>query len=358
MKFIMKRILPFLSFCLFLIGTLQAQPDYKGRIKIIHDNIYKEFYNPAAGLFMETNDKSKNDNPYSYLWPLCGLIQAANEMERLEPAKKYMEPVMKAIQQYYNTTPPAPGYQAVIAKAKVDTRYIDDNQWIGIAYMDAYARTKDKKYLDLAGEIYRFMMTGYDSASGGGLYWRENDKTTKNTCSNGPGIILALQLYQATKQKRYLETAQELYAWTNKYLLAPEGVYYDAVKLPSLKIDSATYTYNTGTMLQSNVMLYTLTKNKKYLQEAQRIAQAAEKHFYRKNKLPDHYWFNAVFLRGYLALYEVDKNKKRLQFIIDDAERVWQQERDSKNLLGKKREKTLIDQAGMLEIYARLANVK
>ncbi|MGV3588193.1 MAG: glycoside hydrolase family 76 protein [Adhaeribacter sp.] len=354
----MKKIFPALIFCLFLANILQAQPDYKSRIKRIHENIYEVFYVPATGYFTETNVKSKNDNPFSYLWPLCGLIQATNEMEQLEPSKKYMEPVVKAINQYYNPNPPAPGYQAMIFKAKPDTRYIDDNQWIGIAYMDAYARTKNKKYLTLAEEIYRFMLTGYDQASGGGLYWRENDKTTKNTCSNGPGIILALQLYQATKQQQYLKLAQDLYTWTNKYLLAPEGVYYDAIKLPSLKIDSAIYTYNTGTMLQSNVMLYTITKNKKYLQEAQRIAQAAEKHFYKKNKLPDHYWFNAVFLRGYLALYEVDKNKKQLQFIIDDAERIWQQERNEQDLLGKKQEKTLIDQAGMLEIYARLARLK
>ncbi len=109
------------------------------------------------------------------------------------------------------------------------------------------------------------MMTGYDTIAGGGLYWKEGDKTTKNTCSNGPGILLALQLYIITNQHVYLDTALILYNWVNAHLQSPAGVYYDNIKIPSLKIDSAVYTYNTGTMLQANVLLYNITKETQYL---------------------------------------------------------------------------------------------
>ena len=129
------------------------------------------------------------------------------------------------------------------------------------------------------------MMTGYDTISGGGLYWKEGDKTTKNTCSNGPGILVALQLYKITNNKNYLDTALVLYNWVNAHLQSPQGVYYDNIKIPSLKIDSAVYTYNTGTMLQSNVLLYEITHDKKYLNEAERIAKAAKNFFYKKWKI-------------------------------------------------------------------------
>jgi hypothetical protein len=43
-----------------------------------------------------------------------------------------------------------------------------------------------------------------------------------------------------------------------------------------------------------------------------------------------------VLLRGYIELYKADKNKSQLQFMIDDADRIWQQERDAQNLLGPK----------------------
>jgi hypothetical protein len=336
----------------------QSSSDYPKRIKLIHQNIYHNFHDDAADLFYETNNHALDENKHSFLWPLCALIQATNEMESLEPSKDYLKPVMKAINQYYNSTPPSPGYQACVTKEKNDTRYYDDNQWIGIACMDAYNRTHKKQYLEISKTIYRFMMNGYDTVSGSGIYWRENDKSSKNTCSNGPGILLALQLYNVTKQKSYLDTAKLLYDWTNKYLLSPEGVYFDALRMKDLKVDRAVYTYNTGTMLQSNVLLFKATGDNKYLEEAKRLATAAEKYFYKNNQLPDNYWFNAVLLRGYIELYKIEKNENRLKFFYEDADRIWQQEKDENGLLGKKKSKTLIDQSAMIEVYARLLAVK
>ena len=82
----------------------------------------------------------------------------------------------------------------------------------------------------------------------------------------------------------------------------------------------------------------------------------AEKIFYKNGKLPGNYWFNAVLLRGYIELYKIDHNKQQMQFFIDDANRIWNEERDDKSLLGKDdKRKSLIDQAAMMEIYARLS---
>ena len=353
----MKRTAFLFAIILLTNSRLIAQsPDYKSRINVINQNINRIFYEPATGLYKETN--GKDDKPHSYLWPLCALMQAANETEQMELKKEYLKPILAAIQQYYSTEPPAPGYQAYVSKESKDSRFYDDNQWIAIAALDTYNRTGKKSYLVLAEEIYRFMMTGFDEKSGGGLYWKEDEKNTKNTCSNGPGILVALQLYKITKKKEYLTVATQLYDWTNKHLRAADGIYWDAIKIPSMKIDSAKYTYNTGTMLQSNVLFYQITKEKKYLDEAYFIADAAEKFFYKNGKLPGNYWFNVVLLRGYEELYKVDKNKDRFRFFVDDAERIWNEERDQAGLLGRKDKKGLIDQAAMMEMYVRLERLK
>ncbi|MGN6618809.1 MAG: glycoside hydrolase family 76 protein [Ilyomonas sp.] len=346
----------FIAVCNIVKG--QSSSEYQQRIEKLSTNIYHYFYDTANGLYYETNHVLPNEKKFSYLWPLCALIQAANEAETIDPSKDYMSTVMKAIAQYYTERPPVPGYQAYVTKEEKDDRFYDDNQWIAIACIDAYNRTKKEEHLNIAKNIYRFMMTGYDTITGGGIYWKEGDKTTKNTCSNGPGILIALQLYKITNNKDYLDTALVLYKWVNAHLESPDGVYYDNIKIPSLKIDSAIYTYNTGTMLQSNVLLYEITKDKKYLQEAEHIADAAQKKFYKNNKLPGNYWFNAVLLRGYLELYNIDNNKQRLQFFINDANRIWKEEKDDKDLVGTKRRKSLIDQAAMMEIYARLAELE
>ncbi|MGN6530952.1 MAG: glycoside hydrolase family 76 protein [Ginsengibacter sp.] len=334
------------------------QEIYKERIDTLNKNVCKYFYDSANSLYYETIHVRPTEKKHSYLWPLCALIQAANEEEKVFPGKDFMSPVMKAIRQYYTTIPPAPGYQAYVTKEQKDSRFYDDNQWIAIACLDAYNRTRNGKYLQVAKEIYRFMMTGFDTLSGGGIYWKEGAKNSKNTCSNGPGIITALELYKITNQQKYLDTAMLLYHWVNTHLQSPDGLFYDNIKVPSLKIDSAIYTYNTGTMLQSNVLLFSITKDKKYLKEAKRIASAAEDYFYKKNRLPVNYWFNAVLLRGEIALYKIDKNKKHIDYFINDSNRIWNEECEH-GLIGKNdRRKKLIDQAAMIEIYARLDEVK
>ncbi|RFZ85071.1 glycoside hydrolase [Mucilaginibacter terrenus] len=336
------------------LSAIAQTTNYNSRVQALNKNIYSKLYDAKANLYLETTDAATNKGNHSFLWPLTALLQAANEMEALEPKKQYIAPVMKAIDQYYTDRAPAPAYQAMVVKEKTDPRFYDDNEWIAIALMDAYARTHKKEYLETSKMIYRFLLTGYNQVGGGGFYWEEGNLKSKNTCSNGPGIIVALRLYQATKQKAYLDTAIKVYNWTKKNLLAPEGVYYDALKVPSLKIDSAFYTYNAGTMLQSGVILYNITKDKKYLTDARNVAAASEKVFFRDGKLPGNYWFNAVLVRGVIELYKVDRDKKQLQFIVDDAEHVWKEERDEQNMLGKRKIKSLIDQAAMMETYARL----
>jgi uncharacterized protein YyaL (SSP411 family) len=335
--------------------NIKAVNNRKNTVNIIHKNIEQHFFIPKTGLYLETTTPSDNSNKHSWLWPLCALIQAANEMEALEPKKDYMSVVVKAIDQYYNDAAPAPAYQDYVTAERLSSRFFDDNQWIAIAYLDAYQRNKKPLYLKKAKMIYRHMiLAGLDNAAGGGLYWKEGEKDTKNTCSNGPGILVALQLYKVTKEAKYLEMAKSLYSWTNKKLQTPEGLYYDAIKIPTLEIDKRLYTYNTGTMLESNVLFYQLTRDKKYLEEAQRIAKAGRSYFFKNGKLPGNYWFNAVMLRGYAALYKIDHNKEWINFFREEADRVWAKERDKDNLLGSKPVKQLIDQAGMLEINARL----
>ncbi|MES2276373.1 MAG: glycoside hydrolase family 76 protein [Bacteroidota bacterium] len=341
----------------FAVRNGKAQSiEYSYRINTLHAVINSKFKDNQTGLYYETNE---GDKKHSYLWPLCALIQATNEMEALTPKARYMLPVENAINQYLNNAPPVPGYQATVTRERADARFFDDNQWIAIAYLDAYNRTHEKKYLDKSEMICRFMLTGLDTVAGGGFYWKEGDRQTKNTCSNGPGVLVLLQLYKITHKAEYLRTALSVYQWTNARLQALDGVYYDNIKLPSLKVGKAAYTYNTGTMLQANVLLYDITKDKKYLSEAQRVAKAGFEHFFKNGRLPNgNYWFNAVMLRGYVALYKVDKDEQWIDFFRKDADAVWDNERDTDNMLGPKPAKKLLDQAAMLEIYATLQKFK
>jgi len=358
MNSVAKYLLSIIFVCVVLNNCDAQTRGYASHINELYAAISNKLTDQKAGLYLESTDTAKKENAHSWLWPLCAMIQATNEMETLEPRKSYMTTVENAIDQYYNDKPPTPAYQDYVTKERLSSRFYDDNEWIAIAYLDAYNRNHKKKYLDVSKMIYKFIQSGIDTAAGGGVYWKEGDKTTKNTCSNGPAILIALELYKITKDKEYLNTALSIYEWTNKYLQAPEGTYYDNIRIPTLKIAKREYTYNTGTMLQSNVLLYTITQDKKYLTEAERIAKAGKAQFFVNGRLPNNYWFNAVLLRGYIALYQIDKNKDWINFFEEDANQIWDKERDTDNMIGKKPAKALIDQAAMIEIYARLQAVE
>ena len=348
-------------FLSFFISNVKAQPNisaYKIQLDSLRQAVTKYFYDPSSGYYLENADKEKNKKPASYLWPLCGMIQADNEVEIVQKKKGLVDSTLNIIKLYYDPKPPAPGYASYVMKLGGGDRFYDDNQWIGIAVMDAYFRTKTPSYLETGKLIYRFMMTAYDTVGGGGLYWEEGKLNTKNTCSNGPGIILALQLYKSTQDKAYLDTALILYNWVNEKLRAPSGIYYDNVSLPSLKTDRRTYSYNTGTMMQSAVYLYEITKEKKYLDAAISIADSSMTYFYGNQKFRDGYWFNAVLLRAYQHLYKFYKDKKYLQAFIGCVNNALMNDKDNRGLMGRSRTVDLTNQAGMMEILARLAQLQ
>ncbi|TCC87936.1 hypothetical protein EZ428_19590 [Pedobacter frigiditerrae] len=87
----------------------------------------------------------------------------------------------------------------------------------------------------------------------------------------------------------------------NEQLQTPDGLFYDAIKSPSLKLAKYIYSYNSGTMLQANVILHQLTKQEKYIMEAKRTADAAERYFFKEGKFVDNYWFSAVLFRGFIS---------------------------------------------------------
>jgi hypothetical protein len=337
-------------------STYKRASSYRQELRDFRAIIQKHFYDPSSGYYKEVPVPEPGHNPWSYLWPLCAMLQANHEMEVAGEGKGLVDQTLKIIGDYYDPSPPAPGYASYNMKLKGGDRFYDDNQWIGITAMDRYFRLKKKPDLELGKLIYRYMMTGFDTVLSGGIYWQENKKISKNTCSNGPGIILALQLYKATKHRPYLDTAVLLYKWTNEKLQAPSKLFYDNISISTQRVDKRTYTYNTGTMLQSNIYLYELTGDKKYLQEALVVADSSLKYFYSGKRFVDNYWFNAVLFRGYQHLLKHHADKKYItafKALLDEA--LVNRRNASGLLMARGKPQNLVAHGGLLEILARFA---
>ncbi|ANI90069.1 hypothetical protein A9P82_12710 [Arachidicoccus ginsenosidimutans] len=346
----------FLLFAGYSQNVVNAQAHkYDNAARALEQKIQQYFYRPDINYYRELPDTNSNNHKVAFLWSMGALWQADNEMENAGIAAGLLKKDIIVIEKYFDAAPPAQGYDSYPSEFGKEDRYYDDNQWLGLTAIDAYFRTKDKFYLDFGEKIYRFMMTGYDTVSGGGLYWKEGDKTTKNTCSNGPGIVLALKLYKATHNKNYLDTALILYKWVNKHLQISDGLYYDNLNVQTGKVATWQFSYNTGTMLQSNILLYDITKNKKYLKEANRIALAAKDYFYGSGKFRDDYWFNAVLLRAYQQLLDFNPDKQYINAFKACLDNALQTNQNANGLMGKEKLLNLVGQGGMLEILARFA---
>lgn len=342
----------------FNYTTFAQQRNYTTLMQHLSDSIHTQFYKPQINYYKEGIDPQVKYKKASYLWPLCAMFEAANEVGVVTNNYNLFETVFSVIQKYRNEDKPAPGYASYAIAFGGGSRFYDDNQWIGITAMDAYFRTNDKKWLAVGVEIYKFMMTGYDTLTGGSLYWQEDKKNTKNTCSNGPGILLALQLYKATGQQNYLQVARQLYEWVNRHLKTPSNLYFDNINVTTNKIDKRVYSYNTGTMLQSAVRFYEITKNEKYLNEAKAIAAASAIYFFKRDVFEDSYWFNAVLLRAYQHLLKYDSDKVFIMKFKTAVESTIKNDSAGLNNITLNRHKNLVEYGGYLEILARFAQLQ
>lgn len=345
--------------CVILVSyniVARAQTiDYKQSAKELYSSIQQNFYIRDSGYYREEAIGTHSEHPVSFLWPLCAMIQAGNEMDVAFAKNTYFKNVLAIVEKYRDSRLPAPGYASYKLGNETDDRYYDDNQWIGIASLDAYKRTRNRQFLQVGADIYRFMMTGYDTASGGGIYWVESKKESKNTCSNGPGALVALGMYEATGDKKYLDTAILIYNWTVKHLRAANGLYYDNYNIQRKKIDSAFYSYNAGTMLESAVWLHTITHQASYQQDALQTAQSAAEYFLKEKSFRDDYWFNAVMLRGYLRLFQLDHKRNYIDKFKDCLNYTLAHQKHSNGLFGKNKVDNLVGQGGLLEMLCRIA---
>lgn len=359
---------------------------YKHRSEAFFELVNNLYYIPKHSLFSEYypstnqpnlnyfNDGEKAAKEVSFLWPYSGITSAINVLYKLDK-KKYKVLLDKFVQsqkQYLDTVRKPNGYQAYPTRFEKADRYYDDNGLVGIDYIEGYANTKNPEYLKKAKEVFEFIISGWDNTLEGGVTWLEGVKDQKPACSNGKATVLALKIYEQTKDKYYLDWGLKFYNWMYTHLRAEEGIYWNDMKTADRSILKTAWTYNTGTMLQAAVSLYKITNDKKYLIEAKSLAEGSYNYFGKKQpdgriSILDNAWFTTVLFRGYQDMYEVDKNSKYINTIITNLDYAWENAKDNKGLLYSnwnadkdeyKTPKWLLDQAAVVELYARFALIK
>jgi hypothetical protein len=271
--------------------------------------IHEGFYLPQQSLYALEVGAGTKPRP-GWIWDASIQLGALCSAARLEP-QTYLPQVRSyatALRAYRTMHKGIPGLD-VNPPPKPPDRYYDDNAWISMALLEAYELTKDPKDLALASDAFNFTMSGEDDKTfGGGIFWHEDQTKSKNACSSGPAMLAAMRFHKVTGEAKYLAIAKRLYDWTRAHLQDADGLVSDSISVPDGKVDGRKFTYNSATLIHSACLLYGVTGEKAYLDEARRVAKASEKRFVRARDgaITGSGKLGVKLVEAYLCLAEAD----------------------------------------------------
>jgi hypothetical protein len=331
----------------------------------------KYFYQQdGSRLYLERYPVQAGDNTYSHEWPFSQAHIATMDLAFVPGlGSSYRADLSDRLlgqEHYWNTTGTTglPGYDSSPRPpyGKGGSKFYDDNEWVGLARLQYYLLTGNSAALERSKDIFRLVVSGWDTnpshPAPGGVFWTQASWNHRNTVSNMPGTQIGLRLYLITHESYYLDWALKMYEWTNTYLLAPHGLYWDHINLDGT-LDKTLWSYNQGVPVGVNVLLYKATGDQSYLNKAQQLARTALDYYGSLSRLYSQPpYFNSIFFKNLLLLQSVDHNPRYLQAMQAYGDTMWSKYLDPTTGLirfGTKKNVQLLEQAAMTQIYSVLS---
>ena len=271
--------------CLILTQMLAYAPPEPAEV---YETICTQFASPRKGYFRESVGGDSNPNTIMYNWGLGVVLSAENALAQLDKKRiPRLKETMKMVESYWNPNGPVAGFDVNPGPPYPNDRYYDDNAWMVMALVETYELTHDPRALELAEKSLVYCLSGLDDKLGGGIYWKETDKASKNTCSNGPTAAACLALYKHTKDPKLIKTAEEIYAWTKKTLQDPDSkLYWDNINLDG-KVEKTTWSYNSALMLRAARGLAQTTGKAEYKKDTEELQAASMKKWLKPHGVID-----------------------------------------------------------------------
>jgi rhamnogalacturonyl hydrolase YesR len=310
--------------------TQAAEPSlYAQHAREVTEHIQKDFFDPQSGVYFKSMTVRKPD----YVWlqgvMFSNLVAAArSEPEAYGPL---LQKYFTALDAYWDPKVKIPGYEAAPTRGNGNDKYYDDNAWLVIAFLEAYETNRDPRYVARADETLRFVLSGWDEEIGGGIWWHQGHKDgTKNACSNGPSAVGCLRLakFRQGDAASLIDQARKIVDWTVGALQANDGLFDDRKVVASGEIKRGKLTYNSALMLRAMLGLYRATGDKEYLEQAQRIAKAANWFLDQKTGVyRDAVRYSHFMIEADLELYRTTKEEyllARAKKNVDALYEKWQ----------------------------------
>ncbi|WP_350277277.1 glycoside hydrolase family 76 protein [Kribbella sp. HUAS MG21] len=229
------------------------------------------------------------------------------------------------------------------------SRAIDDSEWWGLTWIQTYDLTKDRKYLDMAVTIARFVEDYWDDTCGGGVWWNA-ERTYKNAVTNGLWIRLTAELHNRLPGDTYwLGRAQQGWNWLNgSGMINDAGLVNDGLNDNCESNGDTVWTYNQGLAIGAGLELWRATHNPELLTTVRRLADSAiapgglvtdgvlTEYCDAPGRVCDDNakQFKGIFMRYWMDLADTTRDRRYADFVAQQAATVWEHNRDASDRLG------------------------
>ena len=236
-------------------------------------------------------------------------------------------------------------------------KYLDDEGWWALAWIDAYDLTRNKDYLAMGESIFADMATEWDDTCGGGIWWSK-DRKYKNAIANELFLSVAAHLANRTTgsaRQKYLAWGNREWTWFKATgMINAQGLINDGLTIANAGTGAAgctnngrtTWTYNQGVVLGGLVELGAADHDPNLKAAAQKIATAATTQLVDENGVlhdpcepkcgADGVQFKGIFVRNLVQLQKAQPQPGYQAFIDKNADTLWKDARGPNSQLAER----------------------
>lgn len=325
----------------------QANRDFKAWGDETLNKIEQDFRKPGSNLYYEGTDRQAT----AFNWDAGTQLHALIAGGRIQQAEAFANEMHQA---YWCYTKNRWAYNAVAYGC--GDRYYDDNAWVAKGLMELYQKTNNATYLNRAKEVLAFSMSGENTPTSnpnGGIRWHEGDTGGHCLCATAPTAVANLMIYRATGTQQYLTDGLRLYNW---------------VKANRFGYGPGYRGYENAVVTQAALLLFKITGNYTYLDDARHIAYAMESTYidWQTRALKETgQWGGHDMTNAYVDLYETDGDINwlnivagYLQFVRDNGKDANGRYPEWWNAVGQPGNPVLLYQASAARAFARMGNTR
>ncbi|MDO1527887.1 glycoside hydrolase family 76 protein [Fulvimonas sp. R45] len=230
------------------------------------------------------------------------------------------------------------------------SRAIDDSEWWGLTWVQAYDLTGNPKYLAMAVTIADYVDGYWDTGTCGGGVWWNAERTYKNAVTNGLWIRLTAELHNRIRGDRtWLDRARTAWAWfQGSGMVNARGLVNDGLTDSCTNNGQTVWSYNQGLAIGAGLELWRATRDPAVLATVRKLADAAiapgglvsngvltEQCDALDQTCDDNgKQFKGIFMRYWTDLVDTTHDPRYAAFLDEQADALWNDDRDAAGRLG------------------------